>query len=125
MSEEGTPETIEPATTGKLENEDNGGWERLRGWLRLTFAVILAVLLVTDVALYSLYQAEHSRVESMAHRLDRTEHMLLDFLASQDNSEKLEAIEQKMSGIESRLDELTAQLKQEAKDKKDATSKKD
>lgn len=119
MSQEGTPEPVETQetteTTELSENETENGYERWGGWLRFTFAVILGVLLVGDVGLYSLYQAEHSRVESMSRRLDRTEQMLMDLLASQDNRKKLEAIEQKVIGLEEQFDGLMIHLKKETK----------
>ena len=114
MSDEGIPEAVEAQKTTELtENESEDGGERWRGWLRLAFAIILGILLVGDVGLYSLYQAEHSRVESMSRRLDRTEQMLMDLLASQDNREKLEAIEQKVVGLAGQIDDLKTHLQNE------------
>jgi hypothetical protein len=114
MSEEDAPDTVEPETSGEVDANNGGnGWERLRHWLRMVYAVLLAVLLVGDIALYSLYQAEHSRVNSLDHRIERMDHMLMDLLAAQGNAEKIEKIEQQVTGMQGRMDDLATVLKEE------------
>jgi uncharacterized coiled-coil protein SlyX len=111
MSEEEAPEPAEQQmTTGSVPVVDNGGSGM---WLRTLFALCLGALFVGSIALYSLHQALHSRVESQEHRIERLNKMLTDMLASGANAEKIEKIEQKMSGIEASLDELNATLKHE------------
>ena len=85
--------------------------ERFRAALRITFAVVLAVLIMGHVALFSLHQALHSRVESQEHRLERLNQMLSDMLAANKNGEKIERIEQQVNGIESQMNDLTTTIK--------------
>lgn len=108
MPEDTSPETI--------EHENNGSPEQWRTRLRISFAVILTILLIGWVFLYSLYEAEHSRIEGMQRQLERNEIMLMDVLVSHDSRKKLEKIELQITGIESQLDDLTKQLKQETHD---------
>ena len=96
--------------TGSLLLVENGS-ERFRTILKTTFAVILAVLLMGHVALYSLHQALYSRVESQEHRIERLSKMLTDMLTANQNAEKIEKIEQQVTGIGGQMDDLTDAIK--------------
>ena len=93
-----TPETVEPETTGEILA--NGELKERRGnLLRLIFAAILGVLLVGDVAMYSLHKAMASRVESQERRMDRMNKMLNDSLTARQNATKIEGLETQVDGL--------------------------
>ena len=111
-----TPEPIEPDTSSELspdngEDNGNGIGERLRGILRSVFAVILGVLLMGDVALYSLYKSVEARVESQDRRMERMNSTLTDLLSSRDNAARIELIETQVDGIEASMGDLQQLVK--------------
>lgn len=112
MSEdEAIPESVETwNNTGPLQGIGNGS-ARFSMILRTTFAVVLTVLLVGNVALYSLHQTLNARVESQEHRIQRLNKMLTDMLTANQNAEKIEKIKQQVSGIEGQMDDLTTTIK--------------
>lgn len=110
MPDDAIPEPVEDQNnTGSLPVAENN--ERLRAFLRVAFAVCLSVVVMADVALYSLHQALHSRVEAQEHRIERLNKMLTDTLAANQNAEKIEKIGQQVTGIESQMDDLTTAIK--------------
>ena len=105
MSEdEATPEVLNDEEAAQAGDEAPN--ERFRSWLRLTFAVLLGVLLVADMTLYAFYQAQASRTEAMDHRLERLSEKVLDVRAANRNAKKIEKIEQRVTGIENQVGEL-------------------
>jgi len=111
--EDAVPEPQPRRATGPLSVLSNGA-QGSGIVLRMVYAACLAGLLVAVVALYSMHQAVYSRVEAQDHRIERLNKMLGDVLSSNANAEKIEKIEQQVSGIGSSLDELNANLKAEA-----------
>jgi cytochrome c-type biogenesis protein CcmH/NrfG len=102
-----TPDPIEPDTSEEIAtNESSESTERGRSLLRMVFAGILGVLLVGDVAMYSLYKAMESRVESQDRRMDRMNKMLTDSLTSHDNAEKIAGLETQVEGLVSAVGDL-------------------
>jgi len=113
---ETTPESVETAnTTGPLSALENKG-ERLRSILRIAFSALLGVLMMGDVALYSLHQAMKSQVDSQEHRIERLNSMISDLLMTNRNAEKIEKIEQQVNGIDGQVQAITETIK--AQDKK-------
>ncbi len=110
MSDEGTPDENEPKTTGPLGIVQIGD-ERIRGFLRIIFGICLGVLLVGDIALYTLYQTLSSQNESQERRIERFSKMVNDLLVANQNAEKIEKIEQQVNGIEDQITGLTDTLK--------------
>jgi len=115
-----TPEPIEPEISGQLgdgngtdNGTDNGNLlrERIRSVLRAVFAVALGVLLVGDVALYSLHKALEARVESQDRRIERMNSMLTDLLSSRDNAARIELIETQVDGIGKAVEDLQQLVK--------------
>jgi len=107
-----TPEPIEPDVSEQLgDGNGNPARERIRSVLRAVFAVILGVLLVGDVALYSLHKALEARVESQDRRIERMNAMLTDLLASRDNAARIELIETQVDGIEKSMGDLQQLVK--------------
>jgi hypothetical protein len=113
---EDTPEPSENENaTGPLTIVQNNG-ERLRSILRMAFAACLAGLLVSTVALFSLYESLKSKTDSQEHRIERLNSMISDLLMTHENAQKIEKIEQQVNGIEGQLGDLTDTLKaQDAK----------
>lgn len=86
---------------------------RGRGLLRAFVGVLIALLLVGDVALYSLYQALRSRVWSQEHRVERLHKLVTDMIKANQNAEKIEKIETQVDGIETQVSELTETIKEQ------------
>jgi uncharacterized protein HemX len=106
MTEKTAETSAEPAAT-------EGARERVRGWMRTAVAVVVAVLLVGDVAIYSLYQALLSRVQSQEHRLERLDKMVNDMVVANQNAEKIEGIETQVDNIETQISDLTKVIKEQ------------
>jgi hypothetical protein len=81
--------------------------------MRTAVAVVVAVLLVGDVAIYSLYQALLSRVQSQEHRLERLDKMVNDMVVANQNAEKIEGIETQVDNIETQISDLTKVIKEQ------------
>jgi len=112
---EATPEPVEAAhTTGPISVLENKG-ERLRSILRIAFSACLGILLMGDVAFYSLHQAMKSQVDSQEHRIERLNSMISDLLMSNQNSEKIEKIEQQVNGIDGQVQAITDAIKRQDK----------
>jgi len=113
MPDEDTkPRTGATAADGG-EGEDEETNERALSWLRVLMGVLFGMLILADLHLYSLYEAESSRVEAMDRRMERLDQTLSDLLTINENAEKIEKIEQRVSGIEVRVGELADSLEAE------------
>jgi hypothetical protein len=114
MPDEATPEPISTQNNTGPFMVTEGPRERVLSWFRIGIALILGVLLVGDIALYSLYQALRSQVEAHEHRIERQDKLITDMLSTNENAVKLEAITGKVDNIEIRVQELTTAVKEEA-----------
>lgn len=96
-----------------------------RNWLRAVVAVVVLLLLVGDVALYSLYKALRSRVEAQDHRVERLQDMVTDMIAANQNAEKIQKIETQVDAIGVQVTDLTTTIKeQDADTEQEKVSKK-
>lgn len=77
--------------------------EKVRPVLRWSLAFLFVSLVITDVALYSLHQADHSRIQTLDRRVQRLEIMLVDAIHAKENTSKIEAIEGQVKSIESEI----------------------
>lgn len=112
MPEDAAPEPIEAhSTTGPFHVTDERRG-RVISWLRIVFATLLGALFVANVAMYSLYQALRSRVESQDHRIERLNSMITDVLSANENAAKVESISQKVDGIETQVKDLSKDIKE-------------
>lgn len=92
--------------------------EKFRPLLRwLTFVSVLMII-SGDVFLYSLYQAEHARVEMLNRRVGRLETMLVEAINAKENSDKLKQIESQVQGIEDDVTDVADFLKEDAPKRK-------
>jgi hypothetical protein len=106
------PSTLPVSPSGELaQNEEK---QRSGLLLRTTFGALLGVLMMGQVALYSLHKAMESRVESHERRIERSSKLLTDLLSSRDNAAKIEEIEQQVVGIEGQIGELVDMVRDNA-----------
>jgi hypothetical protein len=104
MAEVAVPSPIPEDTTnvgGIVVDRDT-----MRSVLRILLVVVLATLLAGDIYLYSALQAEKARVESLTHRVDRLEKMVVDALTSNQNAVAVEELGQKVEGISAGIEEM-------------------
>jgi hypothetical protein len=97
--------------------------ERGRVWLRGITLVAIGMLLVTDVAMYSMYQTMHSRVVSQDHRIERLQQMVANMIKANQNAEKIQKIKTQVESIDVQVTELTTTLKAEVTVKAEVTAK--
>lgn len=83
-------------------------WSPYLPWV---ITVLLIVLLGTDVFLYSLYQADHARLQTVHRKIERLETYLSNAINSKKNDIKMLSIEQQVKAIDTNLDSLTNALK--------------
>ena len=113
MSDEGAPTPVKPENTGSVSVVER----KFHVWLWGALSLGTAVLLTGDITLYSLYQTELSRVDTLEHRVDRLNNMMTNMLKSSDQSEKIEKIGQKVTQIDGQMKEITdAIMAQDAKE---------
>ena len=113
MSDEGAPTPDTPVNTGPQPILGR----KPSMWVWGGIGLVVSVLLAGDIALYSLYQTQLSRVDTMEHRVDRLSNMVTDLLKSSDNAEKIEKIGQKVNQIDGQMKEITDVIKaQDAKE---------
>jgi hypothetical protein len=119
------PSTDNPDTVEDTEPQENGNQANRRpgGRLRMIFAVCLGGLMMGDVALYSLYQSVHSRVEAQDRRIERMNKLLTDLLASRDNAKKIEEIEQQVDGVVTAVEDLQHMVTDSRSSNEDDSSK--
>lgn len=87
-------------------------------WIQVFCSLAIISVVVSDVVLYSEYQALKSKVGMQQHKVDRLQSMLIDLLQSNQNAEKLEHIEVKVQSIETQVNDLTVNLTQDDKKRK-------
>ena len=111
METEGTPpEPVQSSTTGPLDTVDANG-ERFRSRLRAAFGVLLAVLLMGNILMYSLYKSLQARVQNQERRIERFYGVVDNLLLANGNAEKIEKIEQQVESIDGQMKELTDVIK--------------
>ena len=89
--------------------------ERFRPVLRWLVFVSFLVIVTADAFLYSVYQADHSRVVTMDRRIDRLETMVTEAIHAKENAEKIKTIESQVKSIETEISGVADLLKEVGK----------
>jgi len=85
--------------------------EKWAPYFRWVQVLLLFFLLSADVFLYSLYQADHARLQTVHRKMERLELYLSNAIKAKKNDTKILSIEQQINGIEMNLDSLATALK--------------
>ena len=80
-------------------------------WVTIFLCGIVVVLIIGDIALYSLFQTMQSRVELQESRIERLTRNVTDMLTTNENAKKIQKIETQVDGIRTELEEVTSVLK--------------
>lgn len=78
----------------------------LHSWVRIFLIVAVLTLFVSDIVMYSLLQASQAQLDNLDRKVHRLDQLVLESLTATQDPERLEKIQQRISGIESSVADL-------------------